>query len=257
VSIDSVDPSRCPPSFETYGASPTVACGAIPAGVPSELTVSFDDCGCASHRCEATVTGDHELTLETWNCSDPTIDCACIEGTFFDAVCPLPPLDPGHWEVRIGEFHAFDFDTGPVLEGTRCHDVAVPFTDVPSGEGVGEFCRWPGERSLEPILVCMPEQPAVNTFVPMNVRLPMDSCAIAGHCTVTRTGEHIHVVPFLRDCATLEMCVPGGFVDHTCHTPRLEAGEYTVTVEGSEATFRIRVEGAGSDVEVCGPVVPR
>jgi hypothetical protein len=148
----------------------------VAPGVPFELPVTFDTCGCcAASECRAEVTsvdGAPTLRLTTTLCPDP---CDCSVCRTPEARCAVPALHEGAWNVVVNGAPAFTLpvfaDSGLVPPPPACATYAEP-----------DVCRV-SEAPLEasgwrPAEVCVSEE--LREGAPQTVVAAISDCWTCG-----------------------------------------------------------------------------
>lgn len=222
-------PPSCGPAPLDYACTRTET-GLIPVGVAHDLPVYFGDgqrCYCGEQvRCDARLAPDGAIDLSTSMCAEFLCD-GCfptVEGS-----CRLPPLAAGFYDVRVNGALAFQ------LEASNASPAIGPVDRCQTYPRDSLSCGWWWPPAPEPTSqICHPAE--VTSGAPIYVSVT-DFClacgAVIGPCQVTRTASSIHVSPTSMssqcdvDCAAI--CNLG---EQVCVIPPLEAGEYTVTLEG-------------------------
>jgi hypothetical protein len=235
-------PEGCVPAPLDFACTRTET-GMIPVGVAHDLPVYFGDvdrCYCGEQiRCEAHLAPDGAIELYTSMCSEFLCD-GCfphVEGS-----CRLPPLAAGIYDVRVLGDNSFRIevsDATPVI-GPIDHCSRYPRDSISCG------WQWPPSPEQTDQL-CVPAE--VTAGSPIYARVD-DFCAhcgmIDGPCRVTRTASSIHVQPMsLASSCDVDCTDECSLEQITCVIPPLEAGTYTVTLEGIPGAATMVVHDPG------------
>lgn len=203
----------------------------VAPGVPFELPLAYDQCGCCIETACSVEADDATRTLRlgTTLCPDPC-DCdACVVPT---VTCSVPGLRRGSWRVIANGSDAFTLSVGGAVDPTAAGACAT-FADANDCE--------PGERldlhEVRPEIVCA--EP--HAFLPQHrLRLSWscpDCREINGPCIVQYEerftddlppGGELHLAPPTAHTADCRADCPPACFERTaeCITPDLVAGNF-------------------------------
>ncbi len=208
----------------------------IRAGEVSSLEVTLqpreDDCFCGQEiACEQVrILGvDPVVALESELCPETPICRACESPPV--STCALEPLPEGLTRVRINDQDAMDlFVTPPDVMPERAA-VCVRTAQIDSCGAIWDPTGFESDRA------CHPSWVPTGTRVTIDVQESCGGCMQIGPCEVVVLDDTIRVRPTRLPNACDIACDPSCRHDvHTCVTPPLEDGRYTVVVEGLVVT---------------------
>lgn len=204
-----------------------------PAATPFELPVAFEGCACcADAECRAEPDfATQTLRLTTTLCPDP---CDCDACNIPTALCEVPALPEGDWDVVVNGSHAFTlpvlFDSGLVPLPPACATFASP-----------DFCAFDEEITLipsRPSTICVgPSSPYGNREMNIQMSFECPSCGeLNGTCVVIAEPRYTDDLPpggELRIISTLHVtdcdvdCPPECSLRvQDCWVPPLVEGEF-------------------------------
>lgn len=237
---DSGGPFMCPP---VRADATCLESWLVAPGVPFELPVTFDTCGCcAQTECRAEVTsveGAPTLRLTTTLCPDP---CDCSVCRTPEARCAVPPLSEGTWNVVVNGAPAFTLpvfaDSGLVPPPPACATYAEPDACSVSAGPLAE-------SGWRPAQVCVSEE--LREGVPQTVVTAISDCwscgDLEGQCLARieprftddlPPGGEIHLGP-TRFSTFCDVDCPAVCMEHEqrCILPPLNPGDvYRVWADG-------------------------
>ena len=219
--------------------------GALPAGEPATLSLFRAECLCADARgCDVRVAGT-TIDLDTWRCPE---DEECDDCTA-DLACPIPPLAPGVYAVRVDGLPVATIAavSGPPVTRPTCWDA--------QDDRLGVRCAG-SPVALPPREICHRPLEDVGTQVEITLAQTVPACIVPAECRATLEGRRILLTATALTCGGDGGC-GGPSVERItrCITPPLRDGDYTIHVEGTavESPLRIRdITGRGE--VVCAPV---
>jgi hypothetical protein len=225
----------------------------VQPGVPFELPVTFDTCGCcprAECRAEVTeVSGTPTLRLTTTLCPDPC-DCeACVTPR---GSCAVPALEPGLYDVVVNEAPAFQLpvfpDSGFVPPPPACVSYAQP-DECRLSESV------PDVSGYRPAGVCIRERGGAALPTTITVTHDCWPCGdLQGPCSVVveprltddlPPGGEIRLgpthFPTVCDVDCPGLCIR---TERSCQVPDLEPGHYYRVWADGEVVLSFTADGS-------------
>lgn len=204
------------------------ATGALPAGAPSSLLLTYSACLCEVRACVARVEGG-AISLETWTCPEPE---ECDECTR-ELTCEVPAAEAGEYALVLDGRSIGTIEARPDRPVSVAHptcwgiqealDPALecPLRSAAPGEGAIELCH----RTLED----------VGTFARIELRYRAPACEPPGECRAWLDGRLVRVAWAPLACAP--ECEGEPPIAHSVHcvSPALRDGDYEIVVEGSPA----------------------
>lgn len=223
----------------------------VPAGRPTTVSVALGvdgaDCFCEQDViCTAAIIGDHVLSLSTSLCPLVPLCRACTSPA--SGTCTLPAMAAGAWRVVVNGDDAFALDVTP-------SDVLPEPADVCLTTATSGSCGaiWP-PAGFDVGRACHDDRTTPGTRLPIRVYDACGGCTENGPCEVTVLEHSIHVSATRMSIGCELVCPPVcTFDEHVCYTPPLEAGSYTVAVDGLAIDEATTVEvGSGlTGTETC------
>ncbi|MBN8611017.1 MAG: hypothetical protein J0L92_10560 [Deltaproteobacteria bacterium] len=229
----------------------------VRAGEATSLEVTLqprpDDCYCGQAlRCEQVriVGADPVIALESELCPE-TPTCRACEAPPV-STCALEAMPAGRTRVRINDEDAMDLVITPPDVMPERAAVCVRTAQIDSCGALWDPSVFTSDRA------CHPSAVRTGTRVTIDVEEACGGCAQIGPCEVMVLDDTIRVRPTSLPNSCEIACDPACRHDvHTCVTPPLEDGLYTVVVEGlvvtddgPPSTIEVSSDG-GLSTEVC------
>lgn len=235
--------------------------GTIPPDLAFFLPVSVDGCFCEDTAgCRARISAPGTLALETWTCTDPSIDCdGCAvapDGTMsMVARCEVPPLSAGLWRVEAAGSYAFELEVGPPDPISVSREVCRSFA-APDERPDGAVCPDRGPGSVEGVMACHALVGTAGRAIAIDLVDPCQPCCeLPGTCTVTLEVDTLTIATDRRRCVCPSdgLCDPAlcPSVTRTCHTPPLPVGMYRTVLDGAAGPRIVVRPPASTSPETC------